>query len=74
MPGAFYKCEKCSKEIRTGYPSYAIQFASSKRGAPEKEIIDDFFEFNKHIFRELPDKCPQCGSPKELLKKTGDID
>jgi len=74
LPGAFFECSKCKKEIRTGYPSYAIQFAAGKRGASEKEIIDDFFEFNKNILREEPDKCPNCGAGKESLKKTRDID
>ncbi len=74
MPGAFYQCEKCKKEIRVGYPSYAVQFAASKRGASEKEIINDFFEFNKHIFRELPEKCPQCGAEKVKFKMTREID
>ncbi len=74
MPGAVFVCEKCKKEIRSGYPSYAIQFASSKRGAPEEEIIGDFFEFNKNILRKEPTKCPHCGAGKEKLKKIGNID
>lgn len=74
MPGAIFKCKECKKEFRSGYPSFAVQFAASKRGASEKEIIDDFFEFNKHILRSEPKKCPFCGAGKEKLEKTGTID
>ena len=74
MPGAFFECTKCGKEIRTGYSTYAVQFAASKRGASEQEIIEDFFEFNKGILRAEPDKCPNCGAEKKFLKKTREID
>ena len=39
-----------------------------------KEIIEDFFEFNKGILRAEPDKCPNCGAEKKFLKKTREID
>ena len=74
MPGAVFLCKKCGKEIRSGYPSYAVQFASSKRGVDEAEIIEDFFEFNKNILRKEPEKCPHCGAGKEMLEKIGSID
>lgn len=74
MPGAVFLCSNCKKEIRCGYPSYAIQFASFKRGASEKEIVDDFFEFNKQILREEPIACPHCGAQKEKLQKIAEID
>ncbi|MBI2597865.1 MAG: hypothetical protein HYW50_01580 [Candidatus Diapherotrites archaeon] len=74
MPGAIFECTVCKKEIRSGYPSYAIQFAASKRGISEAEIIEDFFEFNKKILRKEPQKCPNCGAGKAALKKIGEID
>ena len=52
MPGKVFECGKCKAIIRSGYPQYAIEFAASKRGAPVEEILDDFFEYNKHILRE----------------------
>lgn len=74
MAGAVFECTKCKKEIRSGYPSYAVQFAASKRRISEAEIAEDFFEFNKNILREEPQKCPHCGAEKEQLKKIGNID
>ena len=53
MAGAVFECTKCGKEIRSGYPSYAVQFAASKRGASEAEIIEDFFDFNKQVRQNL---------------------
>ena len=74
MPGAVFECTNCKKEIRSGYPSYAVQFAASKRGVDEAEIIEDFFEFNKNILRKEPQKCPHCSAGKEKLEKIGKID
>jgi len=68
MAGKVFQCGKCNATIRSGYPTYAIEFASSKRGVPIQEIIDDFFEYNKDILREEPEKCPKCGAAKEQLK------
>lgn len=74
MPGAFFKCTKCGHETRTGYSTYAVQFAAAKRGSSEQEIIEDFFEFNKEIYRKTPDKCPKCGAEQKHLEKTREID
>ncbi|MBI4045018.1 MAG: hypothetical protein HY392_04890 [Candidatus Diapherotrites archaeon] len=74
MPGAIFECTKCGMVTRTGYPTYAVQFAASKRGASEQEIIEDFFSFNKGILRSEPEKCPHCGVEKKFLKKTREID
>ena len=63
MPGAVEKCKKCQNEMRWGYSQLAIDFAAGKRGADEKEIIDDFFEMNKAILRTRPQKCTKCGQP-----------
>ena len=74
MPGKVFECGKCKAIIRSGYPQYAIEFAASKRGAPVEEILDDFFEYNKHILREEPEKCPKCGASKEQLKLINEHD
>ncbi len=69
MPGEVLECLKCHHQMRWGYPSRAVEFAQSKRpDATEAEIIRDFFEFNKNILQEKPQKCEKCGAVTGLLK------
>ncbi len=73
MPGEVLECESCKTQTRWGYPTHAISFAQSKRpNASVEEIINDFFEFNKGILREKPEKCPKCGKKEFSVLHTYD--
>jgi len=50
--------------MRWGYSQSAVDFAASKRGTSEQEIINDFFELNPGILRKKPVQCTVCQAPQ----------